>query len=202
MGVSEQLPTVQQRPPRALQLRLPACTRVAKASACLPATAVRPSGLRSVLPSMGLAPFFGTAKYTNACTGQKHTTCQHVSPLCPGHSSANNSWPINTSAQPAAGLAFIPASLAATQRESRAWEAGLDEVPVNRSYLCVLAQAPCIQPRLQHAILDKHQICRHGGWRSLGPYMHSGGVLHMQCMCCVTLAGNSSSAVFVAVGQQ
>ncbi len=33
----------------------------------LPVAAVRPSGLRSVMPSVGLSPFFATAMYTSTC---------------------------------------------------------------------------------------------------------------------------------------
>lgn len=45
-----------------LQLRPPAARRAAKAAACLPVAAVKPSGFTSVFPSMGAAPSFATAK--------------------------------------------------------------------------------------------------------------------------------------------
>lgn len=40
------------------------CRRAATARACGPAAAVRPSGLRSVTPSVGASPLAATAKYT------------------------------------------------------------------------------------------------------------------------------------------
>mmetsp|Transcript_8253 Transcript_8253/g.20868 ORF Transcript_8253/g.20868 Transcript_8253/m.20868 type:complete len:213 (+) Transcript_8253:174-812(+) len=45
----------------------PDARRAASASAHLPFAAVRPSGLTSVMPSVGFSPSLATAKYTSAC---------------------------------------------------------------------------------------------------------------------------------------
>ena len=50
-----------------LQLRSAVDNLAAKAFACLPTAAVRPSGLVSVLPSIGASPSLATAKYTSTC---------------------------------------------------------------------------------------------------------------------------------------